>query len=130
MKKLPTTYPFGLNERAKNYNLEQPIGKVFPPLPKFGTTRENLEKRRANEPTKFDTIETLLAAIVASPAKNGSDNFRRILEGMNGKDLRKLASNETGELKTCDDTKKRWYELSIDIFLTKVFKTDKRVQKK
>ena len=27
---------------------------------------------------------------------------------MKGKDLRKLTSNETDELKTCEDTKKRW----------------------
>ena len=130
MKKLPTIYPYGLKERSENSNLEQPTGKAFPPLPKFGTRRENLEKRRVNEPTKFGTTEILLAPIAAFPAKNRSDNFRRILEGMKGKDLRKLASNETGELKTCDDTKKRWCELIIVIFLTKVFKTDKKVQKK
>ena len=49
---------------------------------------------------------------------------------MKRKDLRKLASNATDELKTCDDTKKRWCELIIDTFLTKVFTTDKKVQKK
>ena len=64
-------------------------------------------KKRVNKPTKFDTTETLLAHIAIFPPKNRSDNFRRILEGMKGKDLRKLASNATDELKTCDDTKKR-----------------------
>ena len=49
---------------------------------------------------------------------------------MERKDIRKSASNATDELKTCDDTKKRWCELIIDIFLTKVFTTDKKVQKK
>ena len=41
------------------------------------------------------------------PPKNRSDNFRRILEGMKRKDLRKLATNATDELKICDATKKR-----------------------
>ena len=130
MKKLRTIYPCGLNERAKNFNLEQPNGKLFPPLTRFINRRENSEKRRVNEPTKFDKTDTLLAHIATFPQKNGSDNFRRILEGTKRKDLRKLASNATEELKTCDDTKKKWCELIIDIFFTKVFTTDKKVQKK
>ena len=64
MKKLRTIHPYNLNERAKNSNLEQPTGKLFPPLPRFGNRRENLEKRRVNEPTKFDTSNALLAHIV------------------------------------------------------------------
>ena len=36
---------------------------------------------------------------------------------MKGKEeIRKLTSNATDELKACDDTKKRWCELIIDIF--------------
>ena len=114
IKKLCTIYPYSLNETAKNSNLEQPTGKLFPPLPRFGNNRENLEKRRVNEPTKFDTTDTLLAHIETFPPKNRRDNFHRILEGMDKKDVRKLASNATDELKTCDDTKKRWCELIID----------------
>ena len=82
-------------------------------MPRFSNKRENLEKKRFNEPTKFDTPDTLLATFLP---KNRSDNFRRILEGMKRKDLRKLASNATDELKTSDDTKKRWCALIIDIF--------------
>ena len=89
-----------------------------------------LKKRRVNEPTKFDTTETLLVHIATFPPKRRCGNFRRILEGIKRKDLRKLASNATDELKTCDETKKRWCELIIDIFLTNGFKTDKKVQKK
>ena len=116
MKKLCTMYPYGLHERVKNSNLEKPTSKLFPPLPRFSNRRENLEKRRVNEPTKFDTTDTLLAHIATFPPKNRSGNFCKILEGMKRKDLRKLASNATDELKTCDDTKKRWCELIIDIF--------------
>ena len=43
---------------------------------------------------------------------------------------RKLASNATDEFKTCDNTKKRWCELVIDKFLTKMIRTDKEIQKK
>ena len=35
---------------------------------------------------------------------------------MKQKNPRKLASNATDDLKTCDDTKKKWCELFIDIF--------------
>ena len=44
MKKLRTIYSYGLNERAKNSNLEQQKGKLFPSLPRFCNRRENLEK--------------------------------------------------------------------------------------
>ena len=89
IKKLCTIYPYGLNERAKNSNLEQPTGKLLS-LPRVGNRQENLEKRRANEPTKFDTTGTLLAHTATFAPKTRSDNFRRILG-----DLRKLASNAT-----------------------------------
>ena len=107
----------------KNSNLEQPTGKLFPPLPRFSNRRENLEKQRVNETTKFDTTDTSLARVATFPPKNRSDNFRRILEEMKKKDLRKLASNATDELIIMG-------ELIIDIFVTKVFEADKRVQKK
>ena len=102
------------------------------PLPSLSNRRENLEKRRVHEPTKFDRTDTLLAHIATFPPENRSVNFRRILEEMKRKDLRKLASNATDELKTCDDTKKRCRELIIDVksFLTKVFTTGKKLQKR
>ena len=78
------------------------------PLSRFGNRRENLERRRANEPTKFNTTETLLAHIATVPPKNRSDNFRTILIGVKGKDLIKLISNATDEFKTCDDTNKKY----------------------
>ena len=119
MKKLCTIYPYCFNERAKHSNLKQPTGKLFLPLPKYRheNSHENLEKRRVNEATKFDITETLLDCIATFPPKKRSGKFLRILDGMKGKDLRKLTSNVTEGLQTCDDGKKRWYELIIDIFL-------------
>ena len=90
-------------ERAKNSNLEQPTGTLFQLLPRFGNRRE---KRCVNDPTKLDPTDTLLAYIATFPPKTKSDNFRKIVEGMKQKNLRKLASNATDDLKTCDDTKK------------------------
>ena len=84
-------------------------------MPKFGSRPENLEQRRVNKPTKFDTTETLQAHIATFPPNNRSDNFCKILKGMRGEDL-KLPSNATNELRTCDDTNKRWCESIIDVF--------------
>ena len=56
MKKLCNMYPYGLNERAKNSNLEQPTDKLIPPLPRFCNRRENLVKRRVNEPTNLTKL--------------------------------------------------------------------------
>ena len=44
MKKLCTIYPYCLNERVKNSNLEHPTGKLFPPLPRFGQ-RVRIQKK-------------------------------------------------------------------------------------
>ena len=101
---------------------------VFPPLPRLSNRRKNLEQRRLNESTKFDTTNILLAHITTFPPKNRSKNIRRILEGMKRKDLRKLASNATDELKTCD-TKKRWCELIICISSLKCLQQTKRYRK-
>ena len=87
MKKLRTIYAYGFNERAKNSNLEQPTSKLFPPLSRFGNRRENLEKRRVNEPVKIDTTDTLIAHTATFPPKNRSGNFHRILEGMKKKKI-------------------------------------------
>ena len=102
MKKLRTIYPYDLTERTKNSNLEHPTSKLFPPLPRFGDRRENLSINQTNlrQLTPYQLTEEF-------PPRNKSENFRRILEGRKGKDLRKLASNVTNDLKTYDDTKKK-----------------------
>ena len=129
IKKLHTIYPYDLNKRAKNSNLEQPTGKLFPPFPKFSNRRENLEKKRVNKPSKFNTTDTLLVHIAIFPSKNRSDNFPRILEGLKRKDLIKLAWNPTDQLKTCHDTKKIWCKLIIDIFWLNYLQQTKRCRK-
>ena len=91
IKKLRTIYPYGLNERAKNSNLEQPTGKRFPPLPRFSNRHDNLEKRSVVESTRFDTTDTSLTHIATLPSKNKSDNFRRILEGMKKTTTKKVS---------------------------------------
>ena len=82
-------YPYGLNETAKNSNLDQPTVKLFPQIPRFSNRRESLEKRLVNEPTRFDTTDTLLANTAIFPPKNRSEYFRRILEGMKKKKKKK-----------------------------------------
>ena len=74
--------------KSQNSNLEQTGAKLFPLLPKFGGRPENLEQRRVNKPTKFDTTETLQAHIATFPPNNRSDNFCKILKGMRGEDLK------------------------------------------
>ena len=48
---------------------------------------------------------------------------------MKEKYLKKLPLNATDELKTCNDTKKRWCELVIDIFLLNWLSQIKRYRK-
>ena len=93
MKKLRTIYRSGLNKKVRISNLKQ--SKLFSPLLRCGNRPENLEKIRANEPTKFDTTETLLDHIATFPQKNGSDNFRRISERMEVNGTEKASVDST-----------------------------------
>ena len=80
------TFSDRLDERAKNSNLQQPTGKPFSSLPRFSNRPKNLEKKRVDEPTKFDTTENLLAHIATFSLKNRNDNFRIILKGVKEKE--------------------------------------------
>ena len=64
---------YGLKERAKNTNWEQPTGKLFLPSSKFRNRCENLENRHINEETKCDTNETLLSHIATFPPKRRNE---------------------------------------------------------
>ena len=73
-------YPYGLNETAKNSNLDQPTVKLFPQILRFSNRRESLEKRLVNEPTRFDTTDTLLANTAIFPPKNIQFQFFSIVK--------------------------------------------------
>ena len=92
MNKLCTIYPYGINKSARKSKLEQPTGKLFPPLPRLSNRRENLEKRLVSEPTKFDTTDTILAHIATFLPKNRTENVRRILGGMKKKISMKVSN--------------------------------------
>ena len=58
------------------------------------------------------------------------DYCRRLLAVYRNADLRKLAAEATNRLFHCEDSVKRWYDLIIDVFYSKVYVEKEKPQKK
>ena len=132
MKTLRTVYPYGLNDRTKSMNSEIPIGKLFPPLPRHGIKYvDHRTRTHRNSTNSHSDLDILMGQIYSSPIQHQGNTCRKILDGFKQKHLKKLAQEANKRLDSCEDPVKRWYELIIDIFFTKVYKeeTQKKTKK-
>ena len=64
----------------------------------------------------------LLEQINDAPIRERGNLCRKLLDGFQQKHLRKLAREANKRLDSCTDQEKRWFELIVDIFFTKIFK--------
>ncbi len=55
---------------------------------------------------------------------------RKILDGFKQKHLRKLAKESNKRLENCNNSSKRWFDIIIDVYFTKVYKDDKQKKTK
>ena len=123
IKTLRTVYPYGLNDRAKSINSDIPVGKLFPPLPRHGSkfVDQRLRIHRNSTPSHFD-LDLLLEQINDAPIRERGNLCRKLLDGFQQRHLRKLAREANKRLDSCTDQEKRWFELIVDTFFTKIFK--------
>jgi len=131
IKTLRTVYPYGLNEKTKFMNKDIPVGKLFPPLPRYKERvingRTHTQRIRENPLGKLDKFFT---HIKSHNFKEQGNECRRLLEGFRKKDLKTLANEADALLQECSEGEKRWYVLLIDIFFTKIYKEEKTRKKK
>jgi hypothetical protein len=124
MKTLRTVYPYGLNERTKFMNKDLPTGKLFPSLPRHGT--KFIEQRiRTSRNFRIPDLEALINNIFSFEKEIRSNECRKLLNSLKHPNLRELAVEANSRLSTCEDHLKRWYDLIIDIYFTKVYKEEK-----
>ena len=122
MKTLRTVYPYGLNEKTKFMNKDGPVGKLFPPLPRYG--ERFLEKRsRASitNRTISSDIEVFLKYVNTFPVRSRSNECRKLLESLKKKELKNIGLHVQNNLVQYDELKKRWYDLIEDSIFTKFY---------
>ena len=125
IKTLRTVYPYGLNDRAKSINSDVPVGKLFPPLPRHGNkfVEQRTRSPRNSTPSHSD-LDLLLEQITNSPVSERGNACRKLLDSFQQKHLRKLALEANKRLDSCTDQTKRWFDLIVDTFFTKIFKEE------
>ena len=124
MKTLRTVYPYGLNERTKFMNKDSPIGKLFPSLPRHGA-KFVTQRSRTSTISRIADLDTLINSIYSFDKEIRSNECRKLLDSLRHPNLRKLAVEANSRLSTCEDHLKRWYDLLIDIYFTKVYIEEK-----
>ena len=125
-KTLRTVYPYGLNERTKSMNADVPIGQLFPPLPRHGAKYINQRTRSHRKSTgSHSDLNTLINHLETIDINLRSNACRKILDGFKHKHLRKLAKESNTRLDDCNNSIKRWYDVIIEIYFTKVYKGNK-----
>ena len=129
MKTLRTVYPYGLNERTKFMNKNKPVGQLFPSLPRYGSKFINQRSRSSNT-CKISDLDSLIHSVYSYPLEDRANKVRVLLNRLKHSNLKKLAFEAKLALNSSEDHLKRWYELIIDTFFTKIFKEEEIKSKK
>ena len=129
IKTLRTVYPYGLNERTKSMNSNVPTGQLFPPLPRHGTKFIN-KRSRSTMNSNISDLDSWIQNTFSFEKESRSNNARILLNKLKLSNLKKLAQEANSLLSTCAEHLKRWYDLLIDVYLSKVYKTTTAAPKK
>ena len=124
IKTLRTVYPYGLNEKTKGMNEDTPIGKLFPPLPRYGAKylvqRTRLFRNRGN---LLSDLNTLKEHVFSLDPNSRWNETRKLLDSFKHKQLKFVAAEAHQYLENNENhTVQRLYTLIVDTFLTKVYK--------
>ena len=91
VKTLRSVYSYGLNERTKFMNKVSPIGKLFPPLPRYGECFIDTRTRSkiTNHGFSYD-IEIFFNFLKQFPLKYRSNECQKLLESFKKRELKLL----------------------------------------
>ena len=127
IKMLRTVYPYGLNDRTKSMNTDVPIGQLFPSLPRHGLKYVDQRTRiHRNSTVSHSDLDALMEHLETIDINLRTNACRKILDGFKQKHLRKLAKESNKRLDNCDNSSKRWFDIIIDTYFTKVYIDDKK----
>ena len=91
MKILRTVYPYDLNERTKSMNKDGPIGKIFPPLARYGEQFVDIRTRsKINNHDLSSDIEIFFNFLKQLPPNYRSTECRKLMESFKKRELKLL----------------------------------------
>ena len=124
IKTLRTVYLYGLNEKTKDMNQAVPVGKLFPPLPRYGEKYLNQRSRnKINQNDTYANLDDFIQFITTFEHKTRGNEVRKLLDSLKHKHLKFLASEAHHQLEVDSNTTfNRWYNVLVDSYLTKVYK--------
>ena len=126
IKKLRTVFLYGLNERARNYHQDQPIGKMFPAIPRSRErvirSRRNRNNRSNNNISINQFLERFTNTLI-NDLKNTYYTVRIMLNNIKKKVLKNIASNIMQNISTTrfDAKIEPYYLYILDITDTKLY---------
>ena len=124
IKRLRTVYPYGLNEKTKQMNSDAPVGKLFPPLSRYGakylTQRTHINRNRENP---FPDLDSFSQHVFSIDPKTRGNETRKLLDSFKHKHLKAIAAEAHQRLQLDHDDKlNRFFSLIVDTFLSKMYK--------
>ena len=131
IKTLRTVYPYGLNDRTKCMNTDVPIGQLFPPLPRHGSKFIDQRTRTHRHSSgSHSDLDNLMEHLESININSRSNSCRKLLDSFKQKHLRKLAKESNKRLEGCNNSSKRWFDLIIDTYFSKVYIDDTKSNSK
>ena len=108
-----------------NRSIWYPSWQTFSTLPRHGNkfVEQRTRSPRNSTPSHSD-LDLLLEQITNSPVSERGKRCRKLLDSFQQKHLRKLALEANKRLDSCTDQTKRWFDLIVDTFFTKIFKEE------
>ena len=126
IKKLRTIYPYGLNERARDYHHDEPVGKMFPSIPRSRerVVRSRRSRNNRNNNTSVSQFLENITLLLENDLKDAYYIIRIMLNNTKKSLLRNIASHIMQSINRAHfDVKMEPYFLYIlDIIDTKLYK--------
>ena len=125
IKRLRTLFPYGLNERTRHHSGNNPVGILFPPIPRKGprNSRCRINRNSHNSNISIVSFFNTISNILNTSLKTAFQNIRIILNKTKKKLLKEIANailqNDIVDYK---HEREQIYLFILDIIDTKLYK--------
>ena len=126
MKTLRTIYPYGLNDRVRQFSQNSSVGSLFPSIPQLNVRR--MRSRRNNKDHIHMSHKHFFEFVnneISHNLMNACFNIKNTLMSLRKKVLKKIATSIILQSIDIEARKKQYYDFILDIIDTKLFKTYK-----
>ena len=131
MKSLRTIHPYGLNDKVRDGDNDIPIGKLFPPIPRFASRSEHPRSRQNNilNINSVDEFFSFVTNILNSDIKNAYNQIRIKLNTLKKKTLKAIVAKIL-QMNDFGPKYINYYHFIVDIIDTKLYHKRKLTTKK